>query len=208
VTLLAQTSSEEARRVAHEILSERRFQPSPVPRPFQSLLHRLGDLAAPLIDAVRRAYHSLVDFLPGGRASVWVVLGGIVVLGAALFAARLGKRRARVLSERAALSAAEHSQDPASLDRSADEAERAGDLELALRLRFRSGLLRLGNARIIESRESITSRELSRRLHSPTFDRLAHDFDEVVYGRRSPKPDDVEIARAGWPKVLSEAGAR
>jgi hypothetical protein len=88
------------------------------------------------------------------------------------------------------------------------EAERRGDFEAALRLRFRAGLVRLGRAELIALRPSITSAEVSRALRVPAFDRLAADFDEVVYGRRPPRRDDVETARREWPQVLAEARGR
>lgn len=208
MTLYPQVDSEGARKIAQDILSERRFKPSPVPRPFQGLLRQLGDWLRPVGEALRRAFDEVAGWLPGGRASLWTILGAIVVVGAGLFAARLGKRRARVISRSSTLLAGSGSQDPASLERAADDAERSGDLELVIRLRFKAGLLRLGHARLIEFRDSITSREVSGKLHSPTFDRLAHDFDEVVYGRRAPRTDDVEIAKTSWARVLTEAGSR
>ncbi len=97
------------------------------------------------------------------------------------------------------------SEDPAELERLADEAERRGDLEIALRLRFRAGLLRLGRARALPLRPSLRTREARRALGSARFDRLARDFDEVVYGGRPPSEVDVEAARSEWPQVVAEA---
>ena len=57
--------------------------------------------------------------------------------------------------------------DPGELERLADEAERRGDLEIALRLRFRAGLLRLGRAQALELRPSLTTREARRALRNP-----------------------------------------
>jgi hypothetical protein len=51
----------------------------------------------------------------------------------------------------------------------------------------------------------LRTREARRALRSSRFDRLARDFDEVVYGRRSPSAADVETARAEWPRVVAEA---
>jgi hypothetical protein len=42
-------------------------------------------------------------------------------------------------------------------------------------------------------------------LGDPRFDRLARDFDEVVYGRRPPRSEDVVAAREEWPRVLDDA---
>jgi hypothetical protein len=41
-------------------------------------------------------------------------------------------------------------------------------------------------------------------LGSSRFDRLARDFDEIVYGRRPPRPEDVAAARTEWPELLAE----
>ena len=54
-------------------------------------------------------------------------------------------------------------------------------------------------------RPSLRTREARRTLHSARFDRLARDFDEVVYGRRPPSTSDVEAARSEWPQVVAEA---
>ena len=94
--------------------------------------------------------------------------------------------------------------DPAALEREADEAERAGDLERAVRLRFRAGLLRLGDRGAIEYRPSLTTSEVHARLGSETFDHLAETFNEVAYGGHPAEPPDVAAARTGWPRVVDE----
>jgi hypothetical protein len=95
--------------------------------------------------------------------------------------------------------------DPDELERLAAEAEYRGDLEIALRLRFRAGLLRLAQARVLPARPSLRTFEARRVLRDPRFDRLARDFDEVVYGRRPARPDDLVAAREEWPHVLGGA---
>jgi hypothetical protein len=42
-------------------------------------------------------------------------------------------------------------------------------------------------------------------LRNPRFDRLARDFDEVVYGRRPVRAEDLAAARDEWPHVLADA---
>ena len=91
--------------------------------------------------------------------------------------------------------------DPKALDRRAAEAEAAGDLEAALRLRFRAGLLRLDARGAISFRPSISTHEVRRALRSEDFDALAATFDDVVYGGRPPQDEDVERrARERWPE--------
>jgi hypothetical protein len=138
---------------------------------------------------------------------VWSILGGLVIVAAAGFALWLARRRARVTVTSATRLRGEAGLDPAALERAAETAEAAGDLEDALRLRFRAGLLRLDRAKVIAFRESVTSHEVAVRLRSPAFEHLARDFDEVVYGRREPRPEDIAAARSEWVQVLEEAGA-
>jgi hypothetical protein len=208
-----------ARADAARILREQRFAaPS---------RERSGDLHKPgFVHRVTRWLERLFGHLGGGGGSAsapswlapvaWLVV--IALLGFVLFLVvraltesgpfwrrrRKGGARgraARVDEPPATSSAAE-------LLRLADEAEAAGDLERALRLRFRGGLRRLQERRVVPWRDSLTSREVSRRLRSRDFDTLARTFDEVAYGRRPPEPGDVAEAREGWSRVVEEARPR
>src|SRR5207245_5848854 len=96
--------------------------------------------------------------------------------------------------------------DPGRLERNADAAERQGDLDLALRLRFRAGLLRLDRKGAIRFRPSITSGQVARQLRLRDFDDLAIRFDAVAYGGRHASATDVGSARAKWPRVVEQAG--
>jgi len=95
---------------------------------------------------------------------------------------------------------------PRELERLAAEAEERGDLQEAVRLRFRAGLVRLDDKGAIRLRASLTTGEVARRLESPPFERLATDFDEIVYGGRTAEAGDVEVARSEWPRVVEGAG--
>ena len=97
--------------------------------------------------------------------------------------------------------------DPDQLDRDAAAAERSGDFGRAVRLRFRAGLARLQRAGVVDNRASVTSAQVSRNLHSPTFDGLARTFDGVVYGSVPAEPVDASVARDDWPKVVQDASA-
>jgi hypothetical protein len=114
-------------------------------------------------------------------------------------------RRRAALVAAAAVRAGARAETPAALERRADEAERRGDHEDALRLRFRAGLLRLDARGAIAFRPSLQTGEVARALRSDAFDRLAADFDEVVYGARPATPDDVATARREWDRVLEGA---
>jgi hypothetical protein len=196
------TPAAQAREEARHILSERRYRGSDVPRPLHDALDWLGRR----FHFVGRFYDWLAAHV-GGHRVVWLLAAGLVVGLAAWAAARLAARRG---SREAALrraAAYDRSLEPGELERLAEEAEARGDLEIALRLRFRAGLLRLGRAHALEVRPSLTTREVRRTLRNPRFDVLARNFDEVVYGRRPPSRDDVAAARVEWPRVLEETKA-
>ena len=193
-------SPEQAREQARQILAERRFHGTSLPRPFHGVLSWLGDH----LRFVARWWDWLAAQV-GGRPVLWAIVGAVVLALAAFLATRLAKRRAEAETLGIGRRARGRSEDPAELERLADEAERRGDLEVALRLRFRAGLLRLGRAQALPVRPSLRTREVRRALRSARFDRLARDFDEVVYGRRPPREADVEAARSEWPQVVAEA---
>ena len=189
---------------AASILSERRFQEDRTGiRPFRGVLSWLGDVLHRL---VARPYSWLAGVIPGGERTLDVVLAGLV-LGAVAFAAwLLSSRRGGVLVDRSVRHRHSSDGDPAALELQADEAERRGDLELALRLRFRAGLVRLQRSGSIPAGQR-TSRELRRALQLAEFDRLSRMFDEIVYGRRAPSRSDIEATRSDWRVILDRAGA-
>jgi hypothetical protein len=198
----AATPAEQAREEARRILSERRYRGSDVPRPLHDALDWLGRR----FHFVGRFYDRLSGVL-GGHRVVWLIVAALVVALAAWAAARLVSRRASREAMPPAFEGVERPLEPRELERLAEEAEARGDLEIALRLRFRAGLLRLGRTHALEMRPSLTTREARRALRNPRFDALARDFDEVVYGRRPPSRDDLATARIEWPRVLAETRA-
>jgi hypothetical protein len=192
------------REQARAILSAPRYRGSSVPRPLHGALVWIGERLRPLA----RPFHWLARHVPGGAATVWTILGLLVVSLAAVVAGRIASRRGGSRLERLEVARLSSAVDPGRLEREADEAERTGDLERALRLRYRAGLLRLGRAQVIPLRESLTSGEVRQILRLREFDVLARTHDEVVFGGRTARPDDAQQARTGWPRVLEAAGAR
>ena len=190
----------QARQEARHILAERRFRGTTLPRPF----HGFFSWLARHLHFTARGWNWLALRL-GGQDVLWAILGLIVLAVVVFVARRLAGRRTEVEARGGARRARGSGEEPGELERLADEAERRGDLEVALRLRFRAGLLRLGGARALPLRPSLRTREVRRALRNPRFDRLARDFDEVVYGRRPPKVSDVDAARSEWPLVVAEA---
>jgi len=197
--LQAKSTTLDPRASARGILSERRFTGSAVPRPLHGPLRWLGR-------RLHSLYNALTGWLPGGSRIFWLLIAAAVAAIVAVSAVQLGRRRAGRLIERGVRPARDTIEDPRKLERDADEAERRGDLERALRLRFRAGLIRLMRSEAIPGRESLTNGEIARQLDSRSFRQLAADFDEVVYGRRAAGGDDLTRARDAWPLVLDEAG--
>ncbi len=185
------------RAQARDILSQSRFTGTRVPGPFRGLIDWLGDRVRSLLDR-------LDIWLPGGRKVLWLSLAALVGLIAVVVARRTLTRRVRAATV-AAAAAAPPRDSARELERRADAAEAGGDLALALRLRFRAGLLRLDAGGAIEFRPSISTYEVRRTLRSSDFDALASDFDDVVYGGRPAAADDLEASRRRWPAVVSEA---
>ena len=187
---------------ARHILSERRFTGSSIPRPFHGVLAWLGGK----LSFIGRFVHRLGRSVPGGADVVWTILCAIVVGVAVVVALRVARRREgrSLASERR--ERRRELDDPGALERAAAQAEESGEFELALRLRFRAGLIRLARADRLPGTDSLTSGQAAELLHLDDFDALARDFDEVVYGRRPPERDDVVRAREEWARVLARAG--
>jgi hypothetical protein len=165
----------------------------------QEMAARLGAATGRgLLDLVRERFGI-------GWALVAVVV--VVLATAAWVAGQLVRRHRRSAVLRSTAPAlARRGEDPDKLERQAAAAERAGDLSLAVRLRFVAGLLRLDRAGVISYRPSLTTGQLVGRVPSADFGDLARAFDEIAYGGRPAAGADVDSARAGWPRVLEAAG--
>jgi hypothetical protein len=198
----SKVSSAGAAADARQILADRRFHGTSVPRPFHGVLHWLGKK----LRVLGGPFQWLGRHLPGGGATVWVLLAAVILGVAAVLATKVARRRSAAAIDSARRMRRPHETDPAALEREADDAERRGELERALRLRFRAGLLRLSLADAIPPERSLTSGEVRRVLGIPEFDGLARSFDEVVYGRRPPSKADVEESRQAWRTVLGRVG--
>lgn len=189
-----------ARRSAQEVLDRRDFHPPDVPRPLEGVLRRLGQWLEPLGRPLGAAFRWLTAeperFLP---------LAVAVVLGAAVMALVVGRRRMPLGVGPASRHPPARGEDPELLERAAEEAERGGDLGLAVRLRFRAGLVRLDRAGALRLHPSLTTGAVTRAVPSETLTQLAAAFDEITYGGRPAAPDDVTWSRTGWPRVLTEA---
>ena len=179
-----------------------------MPRPLNGVIAWIGDKAAWIWDKVSWPVERIGDHVPGGAAVIWTLLAVALLIGVAIVVGRISLQRGGVQIERAGAARRERPEAPEWLEGQADAAERAGDLGGALRLRFRAGLIRLARARVIPLRGSIRTSEVRRVLRSRDFDELAQAFDEVVYGGRPARPDDLVTAKTVWPRVLEAVGKR
>ena len=193
----------DARRDAQQILDARRYKGAQVPRPFAGPIAWLGDRIQPVIDWI----DDLGRSVPGGPIVLWMVLAALVLSAAAGVTSQTIRRRA-IAIERARTAALPATEDPHQLERAADRAERDGDWELAVRLRFRAGLLRLDRRRVLVYRPSLTTGEIARATGSRSFAEIGDRFDAIVYGGRPAEQEDAEAAKRGWEAVQAEAVAR
>jgi hypothetical protein len=190
--------SAEARGHARDVLAEDRFHAG---TRHEGILHRLFAWLGDRIEGI-------TVVLPGGSVVGWLLLAAVVAVLTAVVVSWVSDRRRRRVEGRvpgpsdvpgaAALGSAE-------LERRAAAAERAGDLDAAVRLRFAAGLLRLDEARAIALRPSLTSGEVGRLLGSPRYDGLATTHDAIAYGGRHAAAGDADAAREEWPVVVAEA---
>jgi hypothetical protein len=189
-----------AREQAREILGQRRYQDADVPRPFKKPLDWLGDRVRDVGTWLSDRFDDVDGALPGGPIVVWLLIAALVV-GLTVLLAR-GLIRRRVALPRPGRAAAQPELDPRELEREADAAERAGDFERAVRLRFRAGVLRLERGQVLEPGGLRTTAEIGAVLHSGTYDELGAEFDAIAYGGRPAGEDDAREAREGWAEVL------
>jgi hypothetical protein len=198
--ILAAVDPGTARREAQHILNDGRFKSSSTPRPLRGPLNWIGDRLDTVFAPVGRFLGGLPDF-------VWWALAAALIAFLVWMIVRVRQRRVAAVPEhgkKRVAAPADH-EDAEALERLADEAERAGDLQRAVRLRFRAGLLRLGDRGAIRYRPSVTTGEVRRTLRSDRFDGLAETFEAVTYGGRAADPPDVDAARREWPRVLEES---
>lgn len=190
-----------ARAAAQSILAGDRFGEPDHPRPFAGLLDRItGWLRGPWESLLER-FNTLSGW---GKAAVLAIAAAILLSAGWALARLLAKRRPGPSDPQTLQTTSLRVEGPEELERAAEAAEDERDYGLAVRLRFRAGLLRLADGGVIDFRPSDTSLSLRRKVHSPVFDNLADRFDAIVYGRQHATPEDAEEARLKWRSLHRE----
>lgn len=193
-----------ARRSAQEVLSDDKFQEDTVPRPFKGVLEWIAERLRPMGRFLDRLVEPILD-LPGGAA----ILGALIVGGGAAATSWLiGRRNRAGLARSPGSSLVDPTLDPVDVERRADAAEAEGDLTGSIRLRYQAGLVRLVRAQRLVLRPDTTAAGAARQVDLPAMDHLTADFEEIVYGNRTPTSDDAARAREGWPEVLGARSRR
>lgn len=202
-----------ARRQAHLILSRPQYQSRPE-KSFHPLSGALGAMGRWFERVFGPAWRWLVHHLfhPVGSwvttdiGIPWPVTVLVVALVAGVIVGVIRIRgRSRIDFEEPARTGRIEREDPHALEQLARQAELAGDLRAAIRLRFRAGVADLDRLGVISRGPTRTTGELSNALGSRQFDVLAADLEAVVYGGVEPTAEQADVARSGWLVVVSQA---
>lgn len=207
---ISSSYSNDARRQAAHILSQPPFVQTSqhIPDPLAGVLHAIGrafdDTVGKVFGWIGRHISSAAHDVFGPFA--WVAIIVVALAIGVLAGLWLIRRRTRI-GRRQTDTALEAitGENVAELEAAARAAEQRGDLEEAVRLRFRAGLARLEAAGVIASRLVTTTDQARRTLRNPTFDRLASRHEAIAYASEKASPEDAGAARDGWPHVIDEA---
>lgn len=200
-----------ARDSARQILRRREFQPERAPKPLAGPVRWIGDRLNGIADWLGAAIQAVFDWIFHLLPGVWgLILGVVICVGlAAVVVWLIGRNRVSATRvDRGRENSSPEFEDPRALERAADSAIQGGQYALAVRLRYRAGLIRLDRADVIDLRPWNTSAHLTRRLDSRRFDRLTDTFDAVTYGAQPATNADAAIARTEWPELLTEMKSR
>ena len=211
MTVLDRVDPGAARDAARQILRQREFRPERTPKPLAGPVQWIGDRLNGTADWLGTAIQDVLSWIfhlfPGVPG---LILGvAICVALAAVVIWLIGRNRVRATRvDRSDETGSGEIEDPRSLERAADAATQDGQYALAVRLRYRAGLIRLDRADVIDLRPWNTSAHLTRRLDSRRFDRLTDTFDAVTYGAQPATNADAATARTEWPELVTEMKSR
>jgi hypothetical protein len=203
-----------ARGEARQILSGHQYQTRPEKSfdPLGGVGHSLGRFVGDVVDPParwiwRHLLHPTGHLFSVAFGSVWpvVAVATAVIMGVVIAAVVISRRQRPGIALRGAVTSIGR-EDPQDLETLADRSEEAGDLQAAVRLRFRAGVIRLEQTGVVVRGSTRTTREIGRLVMSPTFEGLAADLESIVYAGAVATADQVRDAKNGWPVVVEEAG--
>lgn len=161
----------------------------------------LARIMAYVMDGLYRLLIRVVEFLAESPWRWPVMVLGTAAAGVGVWL--LSRRRARDIERQVAIERILGlGLDPAELESLATHAAIGGDFAEAIRLRFVAGLLRLDTDGRIRFSPGTPNGVFSQHLGSPTFDRLAHQFDAAVYGRVPTGETDHSECLRLWGELL------
>lgn len=203
VTALAQSSSDDYRSIAEEILEQPAYsdeQPGLIARFRQWALDQI-DL--PEISAERPEPEELESptFQLGRSAILLVVAIAGIIWATSYFI----KHRSGIRTQTSTEHMPNELPSAIELERLAEQARAAGDWASAIRFRFRAGVVRLEGKGAIQYSPTLTSGEISRDLDDTEFDDLANTFDAITYGDEAAGESDEITAKSAWPGVIDRA---
>jgi hypothetical protein len=151
-------------------------------------------------------FHPLGTWLTTDIGLPWPVTILAIALIAGLVAGVISiRRRPRIGFAGMSAGGTLAGEDPRRLEELARQAELAGDLRAAIRLRFRAGVANLDNLGVISRGPTRTTAEIADALGSEEFDALAADLEEIVYGGVAATQQQALVSRSAWPVVVSQA---
>lgn len=196
-----------ARDAATQVLDDRKYRPTELPRPLAGPLEWLADRLRPVGDAwnsFAAAVLRVADAVPGGRFLLFLAVVGVA--GAAV--GWLVSRRSRAAVQRVGSSdLVDLDLDPRQLEAEADDAERRGDHATSVRRRYEAGLIRLVDAGRLDLTPATTAGGAAAQVAEVAMDEATATFEEIVYGGREAGATDSERSRSLWTDLLG-AGAR
>lgn len=228
----ASTDSDNARNQAKQILSQKRYG-SQDKRPLSKNVTRLSQwLGAKKGGQIKRKtdpplkYHeprSGPEFTPpalgglsGFAIALLYIIAGLIVASVGYFIYKAIRSRERdkkdeeVVDDELAIDWTDEEKvldsitDADHLERLSEQAEQAGRYDVALRYRFRAGLLRLNDMSIIAFHPSVTNAQWQLTMNNAGFNSLTRDFNDVTYGQRECDATIVARARSGWSTLIHE----
>ncbi len=203
-----------ARRQARKVLDQPRYKEKELPRPFAGVLRWLGDRLDPILGPIGRFFGRVFGpvgrffaILPGGVYLLWVLLAAAAAFVIRVLVTR--RSRARVMADGSGRTLlVDLDANPAELDRRAEAAEADGDLDLAVRLRYEAGLIRLVRAGRVDLRADTTASRVAEEVGGENIESLTRTFERVVYGSDDATAADVAEARTRWLTLLGTKAQR